>query len=155
MALDDLEGLHVVYGDPLAMAWIPSGPSADLAASRARIERQMQHQSLHGFALWTVIERASGRILGDTGLLLVAFKGPEVELIYRHGRHAWGHGFAREAAAACLQFGLDELGLDRIIAITRPDHVRSRHVMETIGMRLEGERHLYGIDVVQYSATAL
>ena len=46
----------------------------------------------------------------------------------------WGKGYATEAALACLQFGFDELGLDEIVSFTVPNNLRSRKVMEKIGM---------------------
>jgi RimJ/RimL family protein N-acetyltransferase len=46
----------------------------------------------------------------------------------------WGYGYATEGARAALAFGFDELRLDEIVAITAVANVRSRRVMERIGM---------------------
>ena len=149
----DAEAMFETWGDPEAMRWIPSGAHPDVEASRQRIGRFTVHQRAHGFSLWTVVEKASGRVVGDCGLLLVEWKGPEVELAYRFGRAAWGKGFATEAAGACLRYGFDVAGLDTIIAVTHPDHVASRRVMEKNGMRLVGMVHYYGLDLVKYVKT--
>ena len=149
----DAEAIFETWGDPEAMRWIPSGAHPDLETSRQRIGRFTEHQKVHGFSLWPVIEKATGRILGDCGLILVEGTGPEVELAYRVSRAAWGKGYATEAAGACLRYGFDVAGLDTIIAVTHPDHVASRRVMEKNGMRFVGPVHLYGRELVKYART--
>jgi RimJ/RimL family protein N-acetyltransferase len=146
----DAEAMFAIWGDPVAMRRIPSGPHPDLARSRRAVARFMEHQATHGFSLWPVIEKASGQVLGDCGLLLVEWTGPEVELAYRFGRAAWGKGYATEAAGACLRYGFEAAGLERIIAVTAPDHVASRRVMEKNGMTLVGPTRLYGQELVKY-----
>ena len=149
----DADAMFETWGDPEAMRRIPSGPHPDVETSRQRIGRFTEHQKTHGFSLWPVIEKATGRILGDCGLILVEGKGPDVELAYRFGRVAWGKGFATEAAGACLRFGFDVAGLETIVAVTSPQHVASRRVMEKNGMRLVGTVQLYGRELVKYVKT--
>jgi ribosomal-protein-alanine N-acetyltransferase len=57
-----------------------------------------------------------------------------VEIGWRLATACWGHGYATEAARAALAFGFNALGLDEIVALTAPDNLRSRRVMERIGM---------------------
>jgi RimJ/RimL family protein N-acetyltransferase len=56
-------------------------------------------------------------------------KGP------RLAREAWGFGYATEAASAVVRDGFDRVGLAEILASTVPPNVRSRRVMEKLGMR--------------------
>jgi GNAT superfamily N-acetyltransferase len=53
-------------------------------------------------------------------------------------RHAWGRGYATEAAAALLAFGFDEAGLHKISATCDPENIGSSRVLQKIGMRQEG-----------------
>ena len=150
-ALDDAEEIQAIWRDPETMRWIPSGPVATVEAARAKIERFIAHQDAHGFSLWVVREKATGRIVGDCGLILVELKGPEVELAYRFGREFWGRGYATEAAGACLRYGFERLGLERIIAITSPEHVASRRVMEKNGLAYVEKATFYGRELVKYA----
>ena len=94
----------------------------------------------------------SGRcVFGDCGLFLVEGRGPEVEVAYHFGKEWWGHGYATEAASACLAYGFRECGLEEIIAISYPQHTASRRVMEKSGMKYVGTARYYEIDVVKYS----
>jgi RimJ/RimL family protein N-acetyltransferase len=57
-----------------------------------------------------------------------------VEIGWRLAFEHWGRGYATEGARAALKSGFEELGLDEIVSFTVPENVRSRHVMEKIGM---------------------
>lgn len=151
----DAEGIFETWGDPVAMRCIPSGALPNVEAARQKVGRFMEHQAAHGFSLWPVIEKASGRVIGDCGLLLVAWNGPEVELAYRFSRASWGKGYASEAAGAALRHGFDVVGLDAIIAVTDPGHVASRRVMEKNGMTFVGTARYYGLDLVKYVVTSV
>jgi len=59
---------------------------------------------------------------------------PAVEVAWRLVRTHWGCGYAAEAARAALDYGFDKLGLAEIIAVTVPANLRSRRVMERLGM---------------------
>ncbi len=130
----DADQIFETWGDPVAMRRIPSGAHPDVETSRQRIGRFMEHQARHGFSLWPVTEKASGRIVGDCGLILVELKGPDVELAYRFGRAAWGKGYATEAGRAALVCGWAR-GLEEITAFIDPGNARSQAVAMRLGMR--------------------
>jgi RimJ/RimL family protein N-acetyltransferase len=53
-------------------------------------------------------------------------------------RPAWGRGYATEGAKRCLLYGLNDLGLEQILAIAPEVNARSLHVMEKAGMTRVG-----------------
>ena len=57
-----------------------------------------------------------------------------MEIGWRLQRAAWGAGYASEAAAAALADGFGRIGLETIIAYTARDNLRSRAVMDRLGM---------------------
>jgi RimJ/RimL family protein N-acetyltransferase len=59
---------------------------------------------------------------------------PAVEIGWRFAAHAWGNGYATEAASAVLAHAFDELGLDALVSMTAVQNEPSRRVMERIGM---------------------
>jgi RimJ/RimL family protein N-acetyltransferase len=89
-----------------------------------------------GYGFWALEVRASGAFVGFTGLGTVDEEMPftGTELAWRLARPAWGHGYATEAAHAAMAYGFDVLGLPEIVAVTMARNVRSRAVMERIGM---------------------
>ena len=90
-----------------------------------------------GFGQWALERLDTGAFVGFTGLSAPSFEAhftPAVEIGWRLAPGAWGHGFATEAAEAALAFGFESVGLDEIVSFTVPANVRSRAVMERIGM---------------------
>ncbi len=122
--------------DPAVMEHL--GPLLTRAESDAAIDRQIALQAAHGHCFWAVERREDGLFLGFCGLKFAPDRIPgiegAIEAGWRMHRAAWGHGYASEAAAACLKWGWANIDDDRIIAITTPDNLRSQAVMKRIGM---------------------
>jgi ribosomal-protein-alanine N-acetyltransferase len=59
---------------------------------------------------------------------------------YAIGRAWWGRGLAIEAARAAIAWAVDTFSLVRIWASTDARHVRSRRVLEKLGMQPEAVR---------------
>jgi len=96
----------------------------------------MKMQALHGFALWAVQRRKDGAAIGMCGL--IRREGlDDVDVGYGFLPRHTGRGYAREAAAATLRHGFEQLGLKRIVAITHPDNAGSVRVLQAIGMQFE------------------
>lgn len=106
-------------------------------AVKGWIERQRTHFAVHGFCLWAVESRASGEFMGAAGLLKVGYDAPftpAVEVGWRLARRFWGRGYAPEAASAAVGFGFEQVGLREIVANAAPANLKSRRVMEKLGM---------------------
>jgi RimJ/RimL family protein N-acetyltransferase len=89
-----------------------------------------------GFGLWAVDAPGLG-FIGFVGLWWAAFPAPfapAMEVGWRLGREAWGHGYATEAAREGLRYGFETVGLDEIVSFTVPQNERSWRVMERIGL---------------------
>jgi ribosomal-protein-alanine N-acetyltransferase len=85
-------------------------------------------------ALWPVIETASGRVIGDCGLIKKEVEGStETELIYVFAEEAWGNSYATEAARALCSYAFDQLHLERLIALIDPENKASARVAEKAG----------------------
>ena len=59
---------------------------------------------------------------------------PATEVGWRLARPYWGRDYATEAATAAVQFAFSALKLDRIASFTAAVNLRSRRVMERLGM---------------------
>jgi RimJ/RimL family protein N-acetyltransferase len=62
----------------------------------------------------------------------------------------WGRGFATEMARGLVRMGFGELGCRSLVAITRPDNLGSRHVLEKAGLQYEGDIAHGGILLALY-----
>lgn len=95
----------------------------------------------HGFGLFMVEMRDDGTPLGLCGLIKRDTL-PDVDIGFAFLPEHWGQGYAREAAAATLRYARDTHKLSRVVAITSLDNTASGRVLETIGMRYEGNLQL-------------
>jgi ribosomal-protein-alanine N-acetyltransferase len=130
MRADDVEPLLGVFGDERVMASFASAPF-DRAAMERWIERNLAHQRDHGYGLFTLIDKADGRVIGDCGLELIDI-GAELGYDLRADR--WGRGLATEAAIAVRDYALATLHLPRLLSLVRIGNTSSRRVAEKVGM---------------------
>lgn len=110
--------------------------------SLSQIERISARISEDGFGFFAVQRKDNGQFIGFTGLSYPGFETyftPCVEIGWRLSRMNWGHGYATEAANACLEFGFAALKLSEIYSFTSLLNLRSEQVMKNIGMKKAGE----------------
>ena len=134
----DSEDLLAVWSDPANERFIGATPPESIDDLRAGIERGMR---------WGVWERETGELVGDCGLFFDEGHG-EWELAYGFRRDRWGRGYATEAARACVRYGFDELGLDKIVADVDPANIASVRVLEKCGfvpVGGEGAKLVYAV----------
>jgi ribosomal-protein-alanine N-acetyltransferase len=109
----------------------------DRAASDALVDHIEAHFEEHGFGAWAIEVQGGAPFIGFVGLHHVGFEAhftPAIEIAWRLSRDAWGHGYATEAAREACRIAFAELFLPRIVSFTVPTNVRSRAVMERLGM---------------------
>jgi len=80
------------------------------------------------------------RGIGFIGLNVPSFNAaftPCVEVGCRLAADYWNQGLATEGARAIVGYGVDVLGLEELVSFTVPANVKSRRVMEKLGMTHE------------------
>ncbi len=130
----DLDAWAAMNADPLVREFFGGTltreqSAASLALFRTGIETR-------GWGFWAVEVTGTGEFVGFTGFDEVDEEMPfhGVEIGWRLARAAWGHGYATEAARACVDYGFDKLGLHEILAVAAKGNTRSHAVMRRLGM---------------------
>lgn len=102
------------------------------------IDGQMARQAEQGMCFWAVETLAGNRLIGFCGLRFAGHPGTgvsdELEIGWRLAEAEWGKGYAREAAAACIDWGWENTQRDRIAAWTVPANTASWGLMVRLGM---------------------
>ncbi|MEV4377870.1 GNAT family N-acetyltransferase [Streptosporangium sp. NPDC049644] len=137
---DDIDPLAAMNADPEVMRYIGDGAvlPSDRDRTAAGIARAQREWEERGFGMLSVVVRETGQFAGWVALTEPTFLPeilPAVEIGWRLSRRHWGVGYATEAAGALLRFGLIDCGLDRVVSIRHVDNLRSKRVMDKIGMR--------------------
>lgn len=102
------------------------------------IDGQIARQGEQGMCFWAVETLADQRIIGMCGLRYAGVPGTaikdELEIGWRLAEAEWGRGYAREAAAACIDWGWKNTERLRIAAWTIPANTASWGLMTRLGM---------------------
>ena len=102
-------------------------------------------------AVWLVVHRADGRILGDMGTHGPPGAAGRVEIGYSLAPSARGKGIGTAAVAAFVGRLTAVPGVRRVTAVTGAQNSASRRLLERQGFHLSGP--LPGTDEVRYTRT--
>ena len=129
----DAAAHQALCNDPRVIATLGLPPS--LADSVDVVRRQNAILAEHGHCFWAMADRASGDFIGWCGIKPghPPIEG-ETEIGWTVSPDRWGGGLAREAAAAVLDWAWANTAIDAVTAITTPGNLRSRGLMERLGM---------------------
>jgi [ribosomal protein S5]-alanine N-acetyltransferase len=85
-----------------------------------------------------IVLRDTGQLIGNCGIRKESPDSRDAEIGYELNPEYWGRGYATEAAREILDFGFSELDLHKVSSWCVADNTASAHVLEKLGMRLEG-----------------
>jgi len=131
----DFDALHALCTDPQVMATI--GPLHDEAQTLGLLGRLRERTRRDGHTFWAMERKADRRTVGFCGVS----RGPvppiegELEIGWRLAADCWGRSLAREAAEATLGWIAANRPDEPVCAITSVGNLRSRGLMERLGMR--------------------
>lgn len=131
----DLAPFAALNADPEVTEFL-QGPMTR-GQSDKLVDRISDSFTWRGYGLWAVEVVDGPGFIGYVGLWDAFFDAPftpAVEVGWRLARPAWGQGYATEGARAALAFGFGTIGLPEIVSFTASANVRSRAVMERLGM---------------------
>ena len=132
---EDFAALHALCTDPQVMATI--GPLHDEAQTRGLLSRLTERAVRDGHTFWAMERKEDVRVIGFCGVS----RGPvppiegELEIGWRLAADCWGQSLAREAAEATLGWIAEHRPGEPVCAITSVGNVRSRGLMERLGMQ--------------------
>jgi RimJ/RimL family protein N-acetyltransferase len=124
---EDRATLHRLNTDERVYRYTAGRPFTP-AETEAQLARYRAHWDEHGFGLWGLEEKSSGRLVGRAGLQYHRLWPSDPELGWALDPDVWGRGYATEAGAAGLQYGFETLRAGRIVSIIHPENEASFRV---------------------------
>ncbi len=130
-------------GDAKVMKYIitPRTKAESIADLKRYLTLPEKHQMPIG--VWVGITEATNEKVGIFFFSKLAETG-EIELGYRLAVQHWGRGYATEGGKCLVEYGLNDLEVTRIVAVTDPDHSASGHVLQKIGLLFQKTGTFYG-----------
>lgn len=149
---NDLDDLARLLADPGVMRYlgIEAGRPLARAESEIVLNVTIDAWAKQGYSRWAVVLKTTSQLIGLCGFRA---HGSTPELMYLLAPTYWGQGYAYEAAHASLRYGFETLLSERIVAFTRPENSASQRVLHKLGMRLEEEAEVFGVQARCYALT--
>jgi RimJ/RimL family protein N-acetyltransferase len=133
--IGDFERYAELLGDAQAARYI--GGQLPRAAAWRRFLQMPGAWAVQGFGMFSVVEKASGRWIGQVGPWKPeGWPGNEVGWSFHPD--AWGRGYATEAGMAAIDWAFANLGWDDIIHCIHPDNLASQRLAMRFGSRNKG-----------------
>jgi len=146
----DVQAAFGWFGDPAVMRFTPTGPDTSIEQTKVRLGVYQEHQTIHGFSKWIILERRSGCAIGDAGLLKLKEHG-WIDIGFRLAHPYWGKGLATEAASAWVRAAFHDFHIDRLTALVHPENVASIRVLEKLRFQPERRDTIMGMKSIVYS----
>jgi RimJ/RimL family protein N-acetyltransferase len=134
-SIKDREAFAEMNADPRVMRFFSSPLTRE--QSDALAERCQMFIEERGWGFWATELTETRQFIGFVGLHIPAADlpfSPCMEIGWRLAYPYWGKGYATEAAREPLRIGFKELHVPEILSFTAIENMRSRAVMERIGM---------------------
>jgi RimJ/RimL family protein N-acetyltransferase len=135
----DRDAFAAMNSDARVMQFFAS--CLDRNESDAMVDRIEEHFGNRGFGLWAVEVPGVAPFVGFAGLSVLTAPPfaarrctPCVEVGWRLAFEHWGQGYATEAARLALGHAFGVLALSEVVSFTSEINLRSRAVMERLGM---------------------
>lgn len=119
LTFNDITTWKTFFEDKEGLAFLPSfGMLSNEEASQSWVERQMKRYENNLFGLQLLIDKNTGNVIGQCGLLLQDVEGKkEIEVGYHILKQFRGNGFATEAAQLFIDYAFQNSLCKSIISI--------------------------------------
>lgn len=150
LALHHVDDLNDLDSDPAVMHFITNGVPRPKGHNEAAVPRLMKYMDKNpGLGLWPTYLTETGEFIGWYILKHLLDTG-EVEVGFRIKKKFWGKGYSTETGIALAKHGFETVGLERIVAIVRPDNFASQAVIKKIGLKEEGKGVYHDIECLYF-----
>lgn len=145
---EDAKGMYELNNDPDVIRYTGDGPFASEDAARDFI---LQYDSYNKFGIGrlSLLLKDTDEYAGWCGLKYDPVS-KETDLGFRLLKKFWNNGYATEAALRSVEFGFNELKLEKIVGRAMKENVASINVLKKTGMVFEKEFEAHGGICVQY-----
>lgn len=128
--IEDFDAYAGMIGDEETARYI--GGHMPRAAAWRKFLQMPGAWAVQGFAMFAVVEKASGRWIGNVGPWQPE-GWPGTEVGWTLSRHSWGKGYAREAAIVTIDWAFENLGWADVIHTIHPDNTASQKLAQRLG----------------------
>jgi ribosomal-protein-alanine N-acetyltransferase len=136
----DCEAMLRIQSNPIMTRYTPDEPwkNIDDAYNFLNFAKSLYNDEaiIEGFRyFFAVVERSSMQVIGYCGLGGPEFDRTLTEVFYSIDFEYWGKGYATETANALLEYGFNDLKLEKIVGFAEENNIASLRVLEKAGLK--------------------
>jgi [ribosomal protein S5]-alanine N-acetyltransferase len=143
LSIDDAQNFYLLNADEEVIKYTGDKAFKCVDEAKTFLENYNPYQK-YGYGRWAVIDKSNDEFLGWCGLKFSP-ELEEVDLGFRFFKKHWNNGFATESAKACLNYGFENLQLNKIVGRAMEANLASIKVLEKTGMQfvniIDFEKH--------------
>ncbi|MBB6369173.1 GNAT family N-acetyltransferase [Chryseobacterium shigense] len=151
LTIEDAVDFYTLNLDKEVLKYTGDKPFKDLQTAADFLADYDQYKK-YGVGRLAVIDKTSLKFIGWCGLKYSPDKN-EYDIGFRFYRNYWNKGLATETAKKCLDFGFNELKIERIVGRAMKENIGSIKVLEKIGMTFKESFDFEGHEGVIYELT--
>ena len=143
LGMDALEDMFEYSKMPEFYAYMELPPHRNIEDTRKYLEKLLGRVKARNSVYWAIRLKDAGKVIGTFGVVDIDANTKRAQIGYGISPLFWGQGFFKEALTLVLEYCYDEIGLERIAAVTMADNLPSINGLKHIGFREEGRLRKY------------
>lgn len=147
--IDDLDSLVGLRSDPEVARYLGGKKAMETDWNKGRLDYYISCYP-QGIGMHKIYWKETGELIGWSGLQPLQ-DTDEIEVSYGLKKEFWGRGIGFETAAGWLEFGFNQKGLKRIVAVADLENTGSRRILEKLGMKHEKTSMFYNMECAYYA----
>ena len=136
----DAEALYDMDKNQIVHKYLWQKPITDIKEVHEYIEMVQKQYIERGIGRFSTVLKETGELIGWTG---IKFVNDHIEngntnfydYGYRLNKKFWNKGFATEASIAWLDYGFNNMKIEKMNAYTHSENAASNHILKKIGMK--------------------
>jgi ribosomal-protein-alanine N-acetyltransferase len=134
----DSQDLYELYADESVVEYMPLTPFTSVEEALDEMKWYERIFAEQSGLRWMIEDRASSKVIGTCGFLGYEQEHHRAELGYDLSPAYWGKGIMKEVASLIIQFGFEQMQLNKIEAKIDPNNQASLRLMEKLAFVQEG-----------------
>ena len=143
----DVPAYAAIVADPRVTRFLADGLPHTYEEAEAYIIDCIARDDATGISRYAVLLKTERDLIGFCGFKQLH---DYIDFGWRYAHHAWGQGFATEAALRVLDYGTQQVGLTNIAAGAFTDNAASVRIIEKLGFKHVATDQFYGKSTIRY-----
>ena len=137
LEFNDASEVQLIRSDERVMIYMDSERHTTIEQSEKSILEKLKMYKEKGGILWAIIEKSTGKFIGDFTFFKIDNKNSRAEIGYTLKPEFWKKGFMKEVMLSTFNFGFTDFNLHSLEANINPKNDNSRAILIKMGFRKE------------------